>query len=145
MADIFTKEKRSWVMSRVPHENTSIEVRLRKALWHKGYRYRVNYKKLPGAPDIAITKYRIAIFCDGEFFHGKDWDLCESKVLHGHNGKYWVKKIERNMQRDRQNESDLNGEGWTVLRFWGKDIQKHLGDCVRAVDEAVFEKHISET
>ena len=74
MGDIMTPEQRSKVMHRIKNKDTRIEINLRKALWHKGIRYRKNYKKLPGSPDIAITKYRIAIFCDSEFFHGYDWD-----------------------------------------------------------------------
>ena len=70
MSDVMTPEQRSRAMSHIKGKDTSIEVLLRKALWHKGIRYRKNYKKLPGTPDIAITKYKIAIFCDSEFFHG---------------------------------------------------------------------------
>ena len=94
--------KRRLTMSRIKSKNTSIEVTLRKALWRAGIRYRKNYQKLPGSPDIAITKYQIAIFCDGEFWHGKDWS--KKKLNIKSNREYWVKKIERNRSRDRQNE-----------------------------------------
>lgn len=93
-------EKRHKNMSRIRCKDTSIEVTLRKALWKKGYRYRKNYKKLPGRPDIALTKYKIAIFCDGEFFHGKDWEVLKPKLEKGKNPNYWIPKIERNMERD---------------------------------------------
>jgi DNA mismatch endonuclease (patch repair protein) len=129
-------------MSHIRSKDTSIEMVLRKALWRKGYRYRKNLKSLPGSPDIAITKYRIAIFCDSEFFHGKDWDELKLRLENGNNSVYWVRKITRNMERDRENERDLVSREWTVLRFWGKDILKHTGDCVRAVEETIFEKRV---
>ena len=88
-------------MSRIRSKDTSIELILRKALWHHGIRYRKNYKKLPGTPDIAITKYRIAIFCDSEFFHGKDWEKLQLRLANGSNSSYWLKKISRNMERDQ--------------------------------------------
>ena len=87
-------------MSRIRGKDTSIEITLRKALWKQGIRYRKNYKKLPGSPDIAITKYKLAIFCDSEFFHGKDWDILKPRLAAGKNPDYWVKKIERNRERD---------------------------------------------
>lgn len=87
-------------MSRIKGKDTSIEVTLRKALWNKGYRYRKNVKNLPGRPDIAITKYKIAIFCDSEFFHGKDWEVLKPRLENGKNADYWIPKIERNMERD---------------------------------------------
>lgn len=73
--DTMTPEQRSRTMSHIKSTDTKIEIALRKALWHKGYRYRKNYKALPGSPDIAITKYKIAIFCDSEFFHGYNWEI----------------------------------------------------------------------
>lgn len=131
-------------MSRIRGKDTSIEVRLRKALWHRGYRYRKNYKSLPGSPDIAITKYKIAIFCDGEFFHGKDWDKLKPKLMQGKNPEYWVAKIERNLERDRIKNQQLLYEGWTVIRFWGKDIEKDVEGCVRVVEEAIFDQKLEE-
>ena len=137
-------ESRKKVMSRIRGKDTSIEVTLRKALWHKGYRYRKNYKALPGRPDICITKYRIAIFCDSEFFHGKDWDLLKPKLEKGNNGAYWVKKIEENIERDARFDKELSFLGWQVIHFWGKDIQKNLDDCLKVVEEAVFEVKIRD-
>lgn len=83
-------------MKKIKSSDTSIEIKLRLALWHKGYRYRKNYKKLPGSPDIALTKYKIAIFCDSEFFHGKNWKTLKQRLSEGKNPEYWIKKIERN-------------------------------------------------
>ena len=102
MSDVMTPKQRSQTMSHIKGKNTSIEILLRKSLWHRGIRYRKNYKKLPGTPDIAITKYKIAIFCDSEFFHGHNWEIKKQKL--GNNREYWIKKIERNMARDREND-----------------------------------------
>jgi len=125
------EEKRSYNMSRINSKNTAIEVLLRKALWHKGIRYITNYKKLPGHPDIAITKYKIAIFCDGEFWHGKDWAVKKNKIKN--NKEYWIKKIEANMARDKKNNEELRMLNWVVLRFWGDDIKKKLDVCLEEV------------
>ena len=100
MTDVFTPEQRRKNMQHIRSQNTKIEVILRKALWKKGYRYRKNYKKLPGKPDIALTKYKIAIFCDGEFFHGKDWEILKPRLEKGKNSDFWVAKISRNRERD---------------------------------------------
>ena len=138
--DVLTPEQRHKCMKAIRPKDTSIEVKLRKALWHHGYRYRKNYSLLPGTPDIAITKHRIAIFCDSEFFHGKDWEELKLRLENGNNSTYWIRKISRNMERDIENDKALRWKEWTVLRFWGKDIMKHTEDCVRVVDETVFER-----
>ncbi|MGN1183988.1 MAG: very short patch repair endonuclease [Oliverpabstia sp.] len=129
-------------MSRIRGKDTSIEVTLRKALWKKGYRYRKNYKALPGRPDIALTKYKIAIFCDSEFFHGKDWEVLKPKLERGKNSDYWVPKIERNMERDKEKDRALLFAGWTVIHFWGKDILKNTDECVKVIEESIFEQKI---
>lgn len=139
MADNLTKEQRHKNMSHIKSKDTSIEVKLRKALWNKGYRYRKNYSKLPGKPDIALTKYKIAIFCDSEFFHGKDWEVLKPRLERGDNSQYWVRKIARNRERDDEINKRLLFEGWTVVRFWGKDISKNPEECVRVVEEAVWD------
>ena len=131
-------------MSHIRGKDTSIEIKLRKALWEKGYRYRKNYKKLPGSPDIAITKYKLAIFCDSEFFHGKDWDILKPRLSRGSNPDFWIKKIERNKQRDDENDKKLLFLGWTVIHFWGKDILKRTDECVRVIEETIFDMKISE-
>ena len=139
--DNLTPKQRHKAMSRIKTKNTSIELRLRKALWHGGLRYRVNYKRLPGTPDIAITKYRIAIFCDGELFHGKGFE--EGKMHFDTNKAYWEAKIKRNIERDRRVDAELQKLGWTVLRFWGKEIKRDLDACVESVLEAV-EQYVNE-
>ena len=94
--DVHTKEQRRKNMQKIHSKNTAIELILRKALWHNGIRYRKNYNKLPGKPDIALTKYKIAIFCDGEFFHGKDWETLRRKLENSNNSDFWINKISKN-------------------------------------------------
>lgn len=144
MTDVLTKEQRRKNMQHIRSKDTKIEVLLRKALWHKGIRYRKNYSKIPGKPDIAITKYKIAVFCDSEFFHGKDWEELQPRLLKGDNGEFWVKKIGRNRERDEEINKQLEFMGWTVIRFWGNDIKKCLDECVKVVEEFIFESRIQD-
>ncbi|BDF32294.1 very short patch repair endonuclease [Lachnospiraceae bacterium] len=144
MTDVMTKEQRSKTMSRIHRQDTSIEVKLRKALWNKGYRYRKNYKELPGSPDIVLTKYHICIFCDSEFFHGKDWLVLRPKLERGNNPGYWVRKISRNIERDDEVDKKLLFMGWTVIHFWGKDILKNTEACIRVIEETIFEDRLQE-
>lgn len=132
-------EKSHKNMSKIRGRDTSIELALRKALWKKGYRYRKNYKDLPGSPDIVFTKYRIAIFCDSEFFHGKDWEVLKPQLERGKNADFWIEKISKNQQRDEEVNQQLQYLGWTVIRFWGKDITKHTDECVQVIEETVFD------
>jgi DNA mismatch endonuclease (patch repair protein) len=134
--DKLTKERRSWNMSRIRSKNTQPEILMRKALWHEGIRYRKNYDKLPGKPDIAITKYKIAVFCDGEFWHGKNWNVKKDAIKS--NRDYWIPKIERNMCRDNENDRKLEGMGWVVLHFWGQEIKKKLAECVSEIKETII-------
>lgn len=142
--DVLNPAQRHKAMKRIKAKDTSIEVKLRKALWHEGYRYRKNYKALPGKPDIALTKQHIVIFCDSDFFHGKDWDLVlKPRLLKGKNPEFWIKKIEKNMARDEQNNQELAYLGWSVIRFWGSDIEKNLDMCVKTIEEFILEQIIS--
>ena len=131
-------------MRKIHSKDTSIELLLRKALWHKGYRYRKNYKALPGSPDIVLTKYKIAIFCDSEFFHGKDWEILKLRLENGKNADFWIKKIERNRNRDYENDKKLLFLGYTVLHFWGQDISKHTDECLQTSEEAIWDKKFSD-
>ncbi|MCL2227557.1 MAG: very short patch repair endonuclease [Oscillospiraceae bacterium] len=131
-----TDPKRKFTMSRIKSKDTSIELSLRKALWRAGVRYRKNYSELPGSPDIAITKHKVVVFCDGEFWHGKDWEQKKSGIKS--NRDYWVEKIERNIQRDNDVNRRLHYDGWTILRFWGKDIQGDVEGCVEEIRDAIF-------
>ncbi len=137
-------EKTRRNMRNIRSKDTSVEILLRKRLWHDGYRYRKNYKKLPGSPDIAITKYKIAIFCDSEFFHGKDWDKLKVRLERGKNPQYWIRHIEENMERDRRVDRELALLDWTVIRFWSNDIKKDLQECLRVIEETVFEKMVMD-
>lgn len=130
-------EARHYNMSRIRAKDTSIEVLLRHALWARGIRYRKNKKDLQGKPDITLTKYRIAVFCDGEFFHGKDWDSLKETLSKGNNPDFWIAKIARNMERDRKNDTDLAARGWTVIRFWGKSIKKDTEECIARIEEEI--------
>lgn len=142
--DVLNKEQRHKAMSHIKSKDTSIELALRKELWSRGYRYRKNYKALPGTPDIVLTKYKIVIFCDGELFHGNNWEVLRPKLLKGNNPEFWVKKIERNMERDRENDKKLLFMGWTVIRFWGNDILKKPEQCVKVIEEVIFDHLIDD-
>ena len=120
-------------MQNIRSRATKIDVILRKALWEKGIRYRKNYSKIPGKPDIAITQCRIAVFCDSEFFHGKDWEQLKPRLMKGNNGDYWVKKIGRNREHDEEINKGLTALGWVVIRFWGDDIKKKTEECVGVI------------
>ena len=130
--DDLTPEQRRKNMQAIKSKDTSIELALRKALWHKGIRYRKNYKPLPGKPDIAITKYRIAVFCDSDFWHGYDWENRHQKIKS--NRDYWIPKIERNMQRDQEVNEKLRSDGWIVLRFWGRQIKRDVVACADEIE-----------
>ena len=122
--DDLTPEQRRKNMQAIRSTDTSIEIALRTALWHRGVRYRKNYKQLPGKPDIAITKYRIVVFCDSDYWHGYDWENRHQRIKS--NRDYWIPKIERNMARDKEVNEMLEAQGWIVLRFWEWQIRKHL-------------------
>lgn len=111
-------------MKSLSHKKSKVESVLAKALWHKGFRYRLNYKKLPGTPDIAITKYKIAIFVDGEFWHGKNFEKNKTKLKN--NRDYWIEKIEENIKRDIKNDTLLQQKGWIPVHFWSKDVIKDV-------------------
>ena len=118
-------------MSNVSLKGGKAETALAKALWHNNVRYRKNYRKLPGSPDIAITKYKIAVFVDGEFWHGENWEIRKSKLKS--NREYWIEKIEENMDRDKRNDQLLIDMGWTPIHFWEKEVNKDLDKCVTIV------------
>lgn len=142
--DRLTQEQRRKNMQKIKSKDTKIEIILRKALWNRGYRYRKNYTKLPGKPDIVLTQYKIVIFCDGEFFHGKDWAVLKPRLEKGNNGEFWISKISRNMKRDNEISKRLLFEGWTVIRFWGDEIKKHTDECVKVVEETIFDMMLLE-
>lgn len=142
--DVLTKEQRRKNMQHIRSKDTKIEILLRKALRKKGYGYRKNYKGLPGKPDIVLTKYKIVIFCDGEFFHGKDWEVLKPRLEKGNNSEFWIKKISRNRDRDDKINKELLFLGWTVIRFWGSEIKKNVDECVRVVEETIFDQKFDD-
>ena len=106
--------------------NTRCELILRRALWRQGCRFRVDVKSLPGRPDLVFTKAKVAIFCDGDFWHGKDWPSRKARLAKGNNPEYWIGKIQRNMERDLAVSAELRNLGFIVLRFWESEIRKDL-------------------
>ena len=127
----YTTKVRSDLMRKIKSQNTKPEIKLRKALWNLGYRYRKNLKKLPGTPDIVYSKQRLAIFVDGGFWHGYNWAEKMNSIKSNRN--FWIPKIERNMQRDHMNNQLLSQDGWYVMRFWEHEINKDFHGCVNRV------------
>ena len=144
MADVHSPETRSYNMSRIRGKDTKPEELIRKYLFSQGFRYRKNDARLPGKPDIVLTKYKIAIFCDGEFFHGKDWEVLKPRLEKGNNSEYWLAKISRNRERDDEINKKLLFMGWTVIRFWGKDIIQNPEECVQTIEDAILEQKIQQ-
>jgi len=121
----------SYRLSKVKGKNTKPEIILRKELWANGLRYRLNVNDLPGKPDIVIKKLKLAIFVDGEFWHGYNW--AEMQKRFKKNREYWIPKIENNIQRDIKNNKELCAKGYTVVRLWEGEIKKNLSDCVKRI------------
>ena len=132
VTDVLTKEQRKKNMQRIRSKDTKAEIMLRKALWHKGIRYRKNYAKLPGKPDIVITKHRIAIFVDGDFWHARGHEEQPGEQI-ATNKTFWAAKLKQNVERDRYINELLLEQGWLVLRFWESDVKKNMGKCVDEV------------
>lgn len=133
-----TPEQIHFNMSRIRCKDTKIEVVLRKELWSRGLRYRKNVKTVPGKPDIAFIGKKIAVFCDSEFWHGFDWENRKNDIKT--HREFWIPKIERNIQRDLEVNRLLEEQGWIVLRFWGKEIQKDLSGCADRIEKVVRER-----
>ena len=134
--DRHTPQQRSKNMAAVKSTGTSFEVALGKALWQEGLRYRKNNKTVFGKPDFTFKKYKLAVFVDSEFFHGKDWETRKKPV---NNAEFWLKKINRNIERDKEVNAYLIENGWTVLRFWSKEVKTNLEGCVALVKNALQE------
>ncbi len=135
--DKLTKEQRRKNMQAVKSKGSKIENLLSKELWKRGYRYRKNNKSVFGKPDLTFKKYKIAIFVDSEFWHGKDW--VNRKDDHKSNQEFWHRKIERNIERDIEVNDFLKKAGWHVLRFWGKQIKSDLESCVQKIETIINE------
>ena len=141
MVDKLTPEQRSKVMSAIRGKGTKIELRLAKALWNEGLRYRKNDKSVFGTPDLVFKGKKVAIFVDSEFWHGKDWMNEKNRIKT--NSEFWTTKIEANIRRDILVNITLQEKGWTVIRFWGKEVEKELDYCVSQVKEALHLPTIS--
>lgn len=130
-----TKEQISFNMKRVKNKDSEIEIALRKELWNRGLRYQKNVTKIFGKPDLVFKGKKVAVFCDSEFWHGYNWE--ERKKDFKSNQEFWIPKIERNIERDKEVTAELEKQGWTVLRFWGKEIKKNAGGCADIIEKAV--------
>lgn len=128
-AGFYTTKQRSKTMAKIKGRNSKPELRLRKALWKHNIRFRLYRKDLPGRPDLVIEKYRLVIFVDGDFWHGYQWQQRKPKT----NQKFWIPKIERNMQRDKYVNNSLQAMGYVVMRFWEHEIQKNLPACINQI------------
>ncbi len=133
--DRLTPEQRHKNMAAVKSKNSKIEVLLRQELWKRGLRYRKNVKTVFGHPDIAFIGKKVAVFCDSEYWHGYDWEKRKSDIKS--NVEFWTTKIERNMARDLEVNDYLTSHGWTVLRFWGKQIEKDTAGCADIIEKEV--------
>ena len=137
--DNLTPEQRRKSMSAIRSKDTSIEEVLRRELWRRGLRYRKNYGRLPGKPDIVFVGKKVAVFCDSEFWHGYDWENRRAAIQT--NRDYWIPKIERNIERGYEVDNELRELGYTVIRFWGKQIKKDVVGCADIVERALASKH----
>ncbi len=135
--DNLTYDQRKYNMSRIRATDTTPEILLRKALWHKGWRYRKNYTKLPGKPDIVFIRQKIAIFVDGDFWHARGHHDKPGEQI-ASNQSYWQKKLARNVERDREVNDELTESGWLVLRFWESDIKKDLDGCIKRLEDYLY-------
>lgn len=133
--DVLTKAQRRRNMRAIKASGTEIEKTLRKALSEEGFRYRLNAKNVLGKPDIVFVREKVAVFCDSEFWHGKNW--AKEKKHIGTNKKFWHEKIEGNIRRDKKVNRGLKKEGWIVIRFWGKDISGNTEKCVSKVKKVL--------
>ncbi|WP_337802979.1 very short patch repair endonuclease [Megasphaera sp.] len=137
--DDMTREQRHKNMSHIRSKDTKPEVLLRKALWKRGIRYRKNYAALPGKTDIALTRYKIAIFVDGDFWHARGHQDSPGEQV-ASNKEYWQKKLRNNVERDKAVNDILTEDGWLVLRFWSSDVMKHLDECINQILQYIPDK-----
>ena len=133
-----TPEQISYNMSRVKNKDSAIEVALRKELWSRGLRYRKNVKTVFGKPDIVFVGKKVAVFCDSEFWHGYNWEVKQDEIKSHRD--FWIPKIERNIERDKEVNAALEAEGWKVLRFWGDEIKKDVKACADLIVAALKER-----
>ena len=135
-----TPEQRRRCMQANRSTGTKPERMLARELWRRGYRYRKNVRSVPGTPDICFKSRKVAVFVDGDFWHGRDWERARQRIKS--NREFWYAKIERNMARDLRTDQRLQARGWRVLRFWASEVMKHLSECADRVEEVLREEHI---
>jgi len=133
-----TKDQIKKNMQAVKSKGSKIEKMLAKELWKRGYRYRKNCTNIFGKPDIVFKSLKIAVFCDSDFWHGKDWQIKKHEIKS--NMDFWYNKIEKNIERDKMVTDELTKQGWVVLRFWGNDIKKETDKCINKIEEKIIEK-----
>lgn len=141
--DKLTPEQRRKNMRAVKNKDSEIELLLRRELWSRGIRYRKNVNRITGKPDIAFIGKKVAVFCDSEFWHGFDWDVKKHEIKSRQD--FWIPKIERTIQRDKEVNRNLQEQGWTVLRFWGKDIKRDPAACADLIVKVLKEKDLCST
>jgi len=134
MPDNLTPEQRSYCMSRIKGKDTGLEMRVRSELHRRGFRFRKHVKELPGKPDVVFTKAKVAVFIDGDFWHGYRFPSWEHKV-----SDFWKQKINKNRERDRRNHRELKEMGWTVIRLWQHDLERDFQECIERIIAAVNE------
>ncbi len=120
--------------------DTRCEVTLRRQLWRSGHRYRLHVTTLPGRPDIVFPKQRVVVFCDGDFWHGRDLNRRLAKLAHGNNPNYWTAKIAGNAERDRRVTRELEDAGWTVLRYWETDVLRRPKEIAREISRVLEDR-----
>jgi DNA mismatch endonuclease, patch repair protein len=133
--DVLTKEQRRKNMQAIRSKETKAEKKLAKALWANGHRYRKNNKTIFGKPDLTFKGIKLAIFVDGEYFHGRDWETNKHRIQT--NQEFWWTKIEGNIKRDKVVYDKLTADGWKVLRFWDSEVHKNLGYCITKVEQTI--------
>lgn len=134
--DVLTPEQRRRNMQAIRSKDTKIEIVLGKALWAAGHRYRKNDKLILGKPDFTFKRYKLAVFCDSEFWHGKNWKIQQQRI--GTNQDFWITKIQNNINRDKRVNRQLRKQGWTVIRFWETDIKKNIEKCLQKIEAKII-------
>ncbi len=135
--DKLTPAQRTKNMQAVKNKGSKIEILLAKTLQENGFVFETNVLDIFGKPDIVFRVHKVAVFCDSEFWHGKDW--ATKKDYHKTNKAFWIKKIERNIERDNEVNLFLESNGWVVVRFWGDEIKKDTFGCKEKIKSALKE------
>jgi DNA mismatch endonuclease (patch repair protein) len=135
-----SSEKASRNLAKIKGTETAGEKLLRSKLWRLGLRFRKNVSILPGKPDVVFPREKVAVFCDGDFWHGRNWRKDKRRLQQGANAPYWLAKIAANRERDKQRNKELSDMGWSVLRFWESDVRADPFRAASQIAEVVFSK-----